>query len=223
MLQPTNEQGVIYLFAQLAAVNGWQVIEIRSAFPDALYMHRGEEWRVEFEFESDNFRIHNHDHRLCDMIVCWNNNYTECPLPIIALSSDDWKGRQYTKCTSDKAAAEYWRQRAMRAEWTIKRMKIEGKQQPASTEADVPLQKVAIRRGAISRLIEAYGPMGAPELVEKLFNDCNIKASRQTIRDDCTALVEDGRLIQDGRKWDVVRIVADQRPAPVGFSTNGNH
>jgi hypothetical protein len=84
-------------------------------------------------------------------------------------------------------------------------------------------RKVVERRDAIVRMIELVGPMSGPDLVQRLGEDIGIKASAQTVRDDCAALVEDGRLVVVGRKWDVVRIVADQRPEIVGFSTNGNH
>jgi hypothetical protein len=84
-------------------------------------------------------------------------------------------------------------------------------------------RKVVERRDAIVRMIELVGPMSGPDLVQRLGEDLGIKASAQTVRDDCAALVEDGRLVVVGRKWDVVRIVADQRPEIVGFSTNGNH
>lgn len=75
-------------------------------------------------------------------------------------------------------------------------------------------RKVGERRTAITQLLESYGPMGAPELVEKLQNDRNIKASAQTVRDDCNALVAEypSRLIPAGRKWDINRPVTAHLP-----------
>lgn len=83
-------------------------------------------------------------------------------------------------------------------------------------------RKVCERREAIVRIITAVGTMGAPELVEKLGEDCGIKASPQTVRDDCAALVDEGRLIVVGRKWDVPRITTVQQPEEIEFSTNGH-
>lgn len=82
-------------------------------------------------------------------------------------------------------------------------------------------RKVGERRDAVVRIIAAVGPMGAPDLVEKLAEDCGIKASAQTVRDDCAALVDDGRLTVVGRKWDIPRIVAVHQPEEIGISANG--
>jgi hypothetical protein len=45
--------------------------------------------RIEFEFESRNFRDHGHDVDGCDVIVCWRHNWTECPahLEVLELQS----------------------------------------------------------------------------------------------------------------------------------------
>jgi hypothetical protein len=83
-------------------------------------------------------------------------------------------------------------------------------------------RKVGERRDAIVRMIANFGPMGAPDLCERLAQDCDIKASAQTVRDDCAALAEDNQLVTVGRKWDVVREISEALPVPVGFSTNGH-
>jgi hypothetical protein len=36
--------------------------------------------RIEFEFESRNFRDHGHSPDGCDTIVCWSHNWPECPV-----------------------------------------------------------------------------------------------------------------------------------------------
>lgn len=35
--------------------------------------------RIEFEFESRNFKEHRHDLDGCDVIVCWRHNWADCP------------------------------------------------------------------------------------------------------------------------------------------------
>jgi hypothetical protein len=45
--------------------------------------------RIEFEFESRNFRDHGHAYDGCDVIVCWRHNWAECPegLEVVELAS----------------------------------------------------------------------------------------------------------------------------------------
>lgn len=89
---PTNEDGVIFLFGVLAAELGFRVERIQRGFPDCEAKREVSpgkwEWaRVEFEFESRNFKEHRHDPKGCDVIVCWRHNWVDCPeeLEIIEL------------------------------------------------------------------------------------------------------------------------------------------
>lgn len=74
---------------------------------------------------------------------------------------------------------------------------------------------VDIRHDAIVQLCEAYGAMSAPELVERLQDDRDIEVSAQTVRDDCNTLVDNGRLVRDGRKWAVMSATLPTMAAPV--------
>ena len=81
---PVNENGVIFLFGIVAERLGFQVEAVRSAFPDCLAKRQvgAAEWRnirIEFEYESRNFRDHGHAVEECDLIVCWVHNWAECP------------------------------------------------------------------------------------------------------------------------------------------------
>jgi len=76
---PTNEQGVMFLFALLAKDLGFVVELIRTEFPDcqALRQVGLERWQrvwIEFEYESRNFLKHFHDASKADIIVCWSHN-----------------------------------------------------------------------------------------------------------------------------------------------------
>ena len=87
---PTNEQGVVALFAMMALRLGFLIEALRPAFPDCEAKRRvgREEWervKIEFEFESRNFRTHGHAAGDCDLIVCWRDNWPECPIEVIAL------------------------------------------------------------------------------------------------------------------------------------------
>jgi HNH endonuclease len=89
---PVNEDGVIFLFGMLAQQLGFVVMRIQKGFPDCEAMRRidGKTWqfvRIEFEFESRNFLKHLHDAEGCDLIVCWEHNWPECPLEVVELRS----------------------------------------------------------------------------------------------------------------------------------------
>ncbi len=89
---PTDESGVIYLFGIVSAELGFIVDGLSKAFPDAEGKRRaGSEWRrvrIEFELKSRNFREHGHDPGACDLIVCWEHNWPECPLEVLELRSE---------------------------------------------------------------------------------------------------------------------------------------
>ena len=81
---PVNELGVMVLFGMVAAGLGLQVESVQGKFPDCVAKRRVApgKWqylRIEFEYESKNFKLHGHDPKGCDMIVCWRHNWKECP------------------------------------------------------------------------------------------------------------------------------------------------
>jgi hypothetical protein len=87
---PTNEAGVMFLFATLARELGYVVIKVQKAFPDCeafrrLGNGRWQRVRIEFEFNSRNFVLHGHDVKGCELLVCWENDWQECPLEVIEL------------------------------------------------------------------------------------------------------------------------------------------
>lgn len=41
--------------------------------------------RIEFEYVSKNFALHGHEPAGCDLIVCWEHNWPECPMETLAL------------------------------------------------------------------------------------------------------------------------------------------
>jgi hypothetical protein len=86
---PTNELGVVYLFGMISSELGFKVELIQSTFPDctAKIKVKGgwQNIKVEFEYKSSNFITHGHDVSKCDMIICWENNWKDCPIPVISL------------------------------------------------------------------------------------------------------------------------------------------
>jgi hypothetical protein len=91
---PINEQGVVLLFGMVAFELGYMVESVATGFPDCEAKRRikgpSEAWeriRIEFEYESKNFLNHGHDAEQCDVIVCWQHNWPECPIEVLQLSS----------------------------------------------------------------------------------------------------------------------------------------
>lgn len=86
---PLNENGVVFLFGKVAGDLNMYVEEIKPGFPDCIARRfTGKGWerlRVEFEYRSRNFKSHAHDPSACDMVVCWEHDWADCPLEVIEL------------------------------------------------------------------------------------------------------------------------------------------
>ncbi len=87
---PTNEHGVVLLFGILADRLGFMVEAVGQGFPDCeakrrIGAGRWQRVRIEFEFLSRSFRAHGHDAAQCDLIVCWHDNWPDCPLEVLEL------------------------------------------------------------------------------------------------------------------------------------------
>lgn len=91
---PENELGVVFLFAHLARKWRVRIDAIRSHYPDCIAYQKiqGKEKRIriEFEYQSKNFKTHRHDSAKCDWIVCWEHNWPDAPntLQIIELRKE---------------------------------------------------------------------------------------------------------------------------------------
>jgi len=88
---PVNELGVVFLFGMLANEMDFRVESVQAGFPDCdakLKLKDGtfEKVAIEFEFKSSNFKAHGHDVDGCDLIVCWIDDWEDCPLPVVELS-----------------------------------------------------------------------------------------------------------------------------------------
>ena len=80
---PQSELGVVFLFSRLAKKYGLRVDTVQGGFPDCVAYQKtqGKEnkIRIEFEFKAKNLKIHRHDQKGCDWIVCWENNWPDAP------------------------------------------------------------------------------------------------------------------------------------------------
>ena len=93
--EPVNEQGVVLLFGMLAKDLGYMIEAVQKGFPDCeakrqIAANRWERVKIEFEYESKNFRDHGHSVTGCDVIVCWRHNWEKCPkhIEILELSRE---------------------------------------------------------------------------------------------------------------------------------------
>jgi hypothetical protein len=89
--EPTNEQGVVFLFGMVAKELGFLVEAVAQGYPDCVAkrqikgrLGQYEAVNIEFEFKSSNFR---HDPSQCDLIVCWEHDWAECPIEVIELKT----------------------------------------------------------------------------------------------------------------------------------------
>jgi hypothetical protein len=89
---PTCEHDVVQLFGAVAKELGFEIIGNRSAFPDCKARRLQKAQRdhfidclIEYEFSSLDFKKHRHDPKGCDLIVCWEHNWPDCPVEVLEL------------------------------------------------------------------------------------------------------------------------------------------
>ena len=89
---PLNENGVVLLFGKIMDDLNMYIEEIQPGFPDCIARRFvGKGWKrvaIEFEYATSNFKAHNHDPEQCDVIVCWEHDWPDCPLEVIELKSE---------------------------------------------------------------------------------------------------------------------------------------
>lgn len=89
---PLNENGVVFLFGRVADDLHMYIEEIKPGFPDCVARRfTGKGWErvlIEFEYSSSNFKLHKHNPDDCDIIVCWEHDWSECPLEVIELRTE---------------------------------------------------------------------------------------------------------------------------------------
>jgi hypothetical protein len=104
--EPINEIGVVFLFGAMAERLGFLVLRIQTEFPDCEALrvvgeNRLQLVKIEFEHMSRNFFRHMHEPNDCDLIVCWEHNWPECPLPVLELKKE--LGKLLAACGGNKA------------------------------------------------------------------------------------------------------------------------
>jgi len=132
MFTPENELGVIVVFAQEAHHHGFHIRSIAATFPDATIEKDGIMYHAEFEYTASAFDLHGHDHRKCDLIICWQNDCEDHVLPVLALSEQDWMHTDLTLPSDSQRAAQYWRRRALKAERALQLVKGQNEKNDAN-------------------------------------------------------------------------------------------
>ena len=90
---PATELGVVFLFGILCADEdfGYWVESVKGGYPDCIAMRRVKRGaarvRIEFELKSSSFQAHGHDPKKCDLIVCWEDDWPDCPIEVLELRS----------------------------------------------------------------------------------------------------------------------------------------
>lgn len=89
---PINENGVVFLFGRVIEDLHMYIEEIKPGFPDCVARRfTGKGWEkvtIEFEYSSANFRTHGHNPDDCDLIVCWEHDWKNCPVEVIELKTE---------------------------------------------------------------------------------------------------------------------------------------
>ncbi|MGD0822922.1 MAG: hypothetical protein ABSA71_19500 [Desulfomonilia bacterium] len=92
---PTYEAEVVSLFSSVADELGFEIVAQRSAFPDCearrlidRIRKRYEKCLIEFEFRSSDYKKHRHPLKGCNLIICWEHNWVDCPLEVLELKSE---------------------------------------------------------------------------------------------------------------------------------------
>ena len=91
---PTYENEVVSLFSVVAQELGFEIVCQRPAFPDCearrVVDPRRKRYKpcfIEFELKSRDYLRHKHPLNGCDLVVCWQHDWTDCPLKVLELES----------------------------------------------------------------------------------------------------------------------------------------
>jgi len=110
---PMNENGVVFLFGKVIEDLNMYIEEIKPGFPDCIGRRfTGKGWervRIEFEYKSKNFVEHGHNVKDCDLIVCWEHDWDDCPIEVIELKDriNDFPNKPITRPDITKDVEQY--------------------------------------------------------------------------------------------------------------------
>lgn len=92
---PRNELQVRELLAAQLPDYGYRLVASQAEFPDWLLIDDvGNFIYAEVEHRSCAFRDHGHDAGMCDLIICWEHNWPESPLPVLEMLTGQTTGER---------------------------------------------------------------------------------------------------------------------------------
>lgn len=183
-----NELGVIVAFSQACKANGWNINHIQIEFPDAIIQdENGDTYRAEFEFCASSFKAHRHDLLGCDVIICWENDWDECPLTIWSMK--DW---------SDPTVTIKNRKDLIIASLTIEneRLKRKVSRLTNSSPNREQLFDLNARQFGLIEILGTHPEMNYTEIGQA----CGV--SRTTAKKDTEVLISAGKLTRNGHEWE---------------------
>ncbi len=128
--EPVSELGVIHLAGVLWQEIGLVIVRMRDTFPDCEAWRRfapgSDAWqrvRVEFEFRSSQFKRHRHNVDGCDLIVCWEHDWPECPLEVVELKAIVLSATSIIDLAGAPPSGQRERSDSVRREWAGSRRK----------------------------------------------------------------------------------------------------
>jgi len=85
---PQNEEETIALFKLAQHQLGWRIVHLQTRFPDAVIENgHGQRLIVEFEYRATNFLTHGHCPIGCDLIIAYENDWENSPVPVWELKT----------------------------------------------------------------------------------------------------------------------------------------
>lgn len=96
MCEPSCEQEVVVLFAMMSKHLQYYILGVwQDSFPDceAMRVESGgsvRQVKIEFQYKSKDFVSDGHNPNGCDVIVCWKDNWKDCPqnIEVLELSKE---------------------------------------------------------------------------------------------------------------------------------------
>jgi hypothetical protein len=158
-----NEMGVIVAFSQACQSAGWEIVLIRSQFPDCVIKNlaTGETFKAEFEYHARSFIEHGHNPLECDLIICWENNWRDCPMTIWELSQNEWLNSDVMRLTLTEKENLY-----LRAENARLALRVETLQRLIPISGD-PIAIDQERREQVRGLIKSGA--GVSEIIRQIW------------------------------------------------------
>lgn len=175
MNNPTNEMETIIWFVERQKDYGLDIVKFRpNVFPDATVVDITTNFprEVEFEYFASSFIVHEHDPFLCDLIICWTNDFPiETTFPIFELSSNTLFG--------DKPSHTNRNEIYKHIRYLVKNRKINRERRSNKEEPEIPTKWVKNWRRLRPTLTEDM----VLQIAQWSANDIHVVSKEQNIEE----------------------------------------